>query len=263
MSPFQFDGLLFRRAQPMLNGLLMGMTKRQKNPAALYLSGANQSDKAPLEQFENYCTEHKSSKINILLSGELTSQFIEPIEYLNEPANRSHKTILKVAMEKFLSYENEVNSSHSYTAWANNRNYGGCCLHGIKLTEVNSIARKNLVTISTIEPWWAWMLRWLSKKVPTWNHNAAATLVLVEGKFFTWLHCENGYLKNIQQRRLAEPRWPDLRNRIDELNIDINSATVVWVAGYGLIADVPPEGTSWQILTPLTSKTMPEGYLAI
>lgn len=247
----------------MLNAVLMGMTKRYKKPATLYLGGENHSDEAPQLQFEKYCIENRFSKVHILLSGEQTSQFIEPIDHLKEPTNNSHEKILKIVKSKFLSYENGVDASHSYTAWANNLNYGGCCLRGIELTEVHSIARKHMVTIAGMEPWWAWMLRWLSKKEPAWSHNAAATLVLVEGKFFTWLHCENGYLINIQQRRLAEPRWSDLRDRIDELNNDINSATVVWVAGYGFTADVPPEGTSWKILASLTSKTMPEGYLAI
>lgn len=246
------------RMQNWLHAQAQGLAMRLRPPLPYFLDAPHGELQPPLETFAMWCAAHAGTSARVLLSGELTHQYVLPLEGAQALFGQARSNF---ARRHFVQYYGDLAQSWPLDTWCNQQHHGACAIHGVELSALQSIAKQHRVRLQAVEPAWAWMLRWVSLRHPTWADAPCVALVLVEGAFITWLLCSQGSVLQIQQRRLQCATLQDLALRIEELKAQHASTLPVWVSGFGLDGTGPIATDIFHPLNALSSPQFPAELL--
>jgi hypothetical protein len=241
-----------------LHALVQRMAEGLRPPRPYFLGAPHGELHSPLENFAMWCAAHAGTSTHVLLSGELTHQYVLPLEGAQALYGQARSNF---ARRHFVQYYGDLAQSWPLDTWCNQRHHGACAIHGVELSALQNVVKQHRVRLQAVEPAWAWMLRWVSLRHPSWADAPSVGLVLVEGAFITWLLCSQGSVLQIQQRRLQCATLQDLTMRLQELKAQHAPTLPVWVGGYGLDGPGPCATDSFQALNALSSLQFPAELL--
>jgi len=144
------------------------------------------------------------------------------------------------ARQQFTHYFGSQAQRWAFASWSG----GASALHGVDLTAQREAAQAHDVSLRSVEPFWAPLLRRLAVEEPDWLRAPRAALAWVEGAHLSWLTLEEGRLQALRQSRLAVATQQALGEAVAELR----DGRTVLVAGYGLDAGATPVWPGTRVL---------------
>jgi hypothetical protein len=244
--------------QRWLRAQTRSLVLRLRQPQTCFLGAPHGQAYSPLDAFASWCAEHAGTNARVLLSGALTHQYVFPLDGSQTLFGQARTSF---ARRHFVQYFGDQAQTWPLETWSNAQRHGACAVHGIDISALQGIAKLHRVRLQAVEPAWAGMLRWLSRRHPSWASAPCVALVLVERGLMTWLVCAQGSVVQIHQRRLQSATLQDLALRIEELKAQQAPTMPVWVGGYGLDCTTPLAAPGFHPFTSLDRAQLPPELL--
>ncbi len=152
------------------------------------------------DSFDAWCAAHPGARARLWLSAWWV------VDVLVDPALPLHDDAAVLAYVRPLlqHYHGDAAAPWPLAAWQAGAARGVSALHGLPLAELQATAGRHGVQLQAVQPWWARALHLALAREPALQREAAAQLVVVEGRLVTRLDLRRGGLVGLQQRRLPQ-----------------------------------------------------------
>ncbi|MCV2353695.1 PilN domain-containing protein [Paucibacter sp. B2R-40] len=219
-------------------------------PQALFLGpdGVSQAGDVRPQSFADWCRAHPGAAAEITVSAQLLHELVceAGLPLQDEGALQAY------ARQLFGHYFGAAAKHWAIASWrvssaGEPEQCGASALHGAAGAALQASAQQFDVSLRSVQPAWAPLLRRLAAQQPEWFKAPCAALAWVEGQVLTWLLLEDGRPRVLRQLRLAAPTQVALAETLRELCGAGEPAHLakIWVGGYGLDAAVPLASQAW------------------